>query len=115
MEDVAPKGTKVTVQSSYVIRALLGVPTSKTASSSHLPLHFKAPPQTHISGVHSSRIITQSPSIPVIFNPGRTLEPNGKILSTQRTWAPLLNNGVKNSWGGEEQMGQEVRSLWYFS
>ena len=46
-----------------------------------------------------------------VVEPGSVTE----ILSTQRTWAPLLNNGVKNSWGGEEQMGQEVRSLWYFS
>ena len=46
-----PKGTKVTVQSSYVIRALLGVPTSKLAPSSHLPLHFKAPStDTHFWG-----------------------------------------------------------------
>lgn len=51
MEDVVPKGTKVTVQSSYIIRALLGVPTSKTAPSSHLPLHFKAPStDTHFWG-----------------------------------------------------------------
>lgn len=42
MEDVVPKGTKVTVQSSYLIRALLGVPVSKTVPSSHFPLHFKA-------------------------------------------------------------------------